>query len=188
MEIVKAVQEWSSVISAVLSLSVVGLLVTIVREKLSIHEERLKLAREENEKLKQDVRKVGASLGIEEFKEKTSSVKIRDVGENFSGKIAGRDINESISNIGEALSNIKEQINNTQQTINQHFGERGGGSAYEYDLDYVFERPPEKRLESFRSKIRTRVQAGWEFYSATSDYNGTDGMILLFRRAEQPER
>src|SRR5690606_9549147 len=90
MDIIKAVQDWSSVISAILSLSVVGILVTIVREKFSINEERLKLVKEENEKLKQDVKKVGAFLGVEEFKDKPAGVNIRDIGDNFEGKIAGR--------------------------------------------------------------------------------------------------
>ena len=61
----KLIQEWSSVVSAIFSLGVIGLTVTIVREKLSIHADRLNLAREENEKLQKDVRKVGASLGID---------------------------------------------------------------------------------------------------------------------------
>lgn len=178
MDIIKAVQDWSSVISAILSLSVVGILVTIVREKFSINEERLKLVKEENEKLKQDVKKVGAFLGIEEFKDKPAGVNIRDIGDNFEGKIAGRDINESIKNIGEVLSKIDNHINNTQPTI----GAQGSGLKYEYDLDYIFDVSPDDRLKSFRSKIKEHVQAGWEFLSATADYRGIDGMILIFRR------
>lgn len=96
-------------------------------------------------------------------------VNIRDIGDNFSGKIVGRDLNETVNNIGQAVSNIQKAIIG---------GEPRG--KYEFTLDNVFER--QNRDVVFKERVNQYESEGWSLFGVTSDYNGTDAMILIFRR------
>lgn len=199
-EILSAIQPWTAALASILSLGALGFILKVhsqlkdvyaqrveaVKEKAAVIEERLKSTEEELkrlEKINDNVNTIGASLGIESFKEQLPpGVTIRDIGDNFSGKIAGRDINEVLNRIGKVIDNSEKNIERLVDNSNRFFTSAIDDRSFEYTMDFMFERGTTRIRETFNEKIRTYNEGGWGFYGITSDYNGTDGCILIFRR------
>lgn len=69
MDILNQLKEWASVISATLSLAVLGLIISLFREKFGLLEERLKFSEDEKkrlEKINDDLKKIGSAVGVKE--------------------------------------------------------------------------------------------------------------------------
>ncbi len=60
------------------------------------------------------IQKIGLTLGVKGFEEQveggSSSVKTGKIGKGFKGKIAGRDINETLNDIKESVDKSSRQI------------------------------------------------------------------------------
>ncbi len=198
------IQHYAAVISSILSLAALGFILRLssqmkeiysqrveaAKDRSSVLEERLKLAEEERKRLEainSKVTRIGASLGIEEFKEELrSGVVIRDIGDNFSGKIAGRDIIDTINEIGkkvdQSVQNVDKLIDQADKFINT-VGE--DGSIYEYRLDILYRRRLQEIETEFRNKAETYSNEGWTFCGIAAAYETIDGCILIFRRARR---
>jgi hypothetical protein len=196
-----SIQPYATVISSVLSLAALGFILRLssqmkdiygqrveaAKDRSSVLEERLKLAEEERkrvESINSKVTRIGASLGIEEFKEELrSGVSIRDIGDNFSGKIAGRDIIDTINEIGKKIDqstqNVDKLIDQSDKFINS-LGE--DGAEYEYRIDFIYRRRPQEIEEEFRRKAETLFNEGWTFCGIAAAYDIFDGCILIFRQ------
>ena len=200
-EFLTTLQPWTSAFASLLSLGALGFIlrvqsqlkdvyaqrVEVAKDQAAIIEERLKATEAELkrlEKINDGVNTIGASLGIEEFQDKVpAGVSIRDVGDNFSGKIAGRDINDVLNEIGESISNNEKNIGQILNNSNKLFASFSGNGPFEYRLDFLYERGLERISQSFNDKLRSYSEQGWNFYGISSDYNGTDGCLLVFRRS-----
>ncbi len=104
-------------------------------------------------------------------------------GASVSGsKLAGRDINEVLNEIGgivdNSSKNIERLVDNSQHFIDSASNEL----SYEYRIDFVFERGLQELQDSLMRKIDQQRREGWSFHSVSSDYQGTDGCLLVFRR------
>jgi hypothetical protein len=202
---ITAVKEWSGTIAAFVNVAVIGMLLKImnevrvtysirldaIRDQNAVIQERLNLAEDEKtrlEKINTDLQKIGATLGIEEFKkEASSSVSVRDIGDNFSGKIAGRDIVDTINKrIGQLVeSGNKEFKEYVDKSTKQIAATVESPFSHDYRIEFMFERGSDRMQTSFRKIVSEYAKRGWTFHGITSDYNGTDGAILVFRRPRQ---
>lgn len=97
-------------------------------------------------------------------------------GSNVSGnaKIAGRDINETISNIQSAVQEIKDSV------VNQH------GLLDDGKMDYLVIVAKNKNWHIYEKEMLVRIKGfikqGWRPYSISSDYKGIEGGVVLFVR------
>jgi len=133
-----SIQPYTTIITSVFSLAALGFILRLsqkqaaaikeqtvaIKERASVLEERLKLAEEEIERkdsiIDLKVTKIGANIGIEEFKrELQSGVAVGQIGNDFRGKIAGRDINEAINKLGNKIdrstSNLDKLVDQSQK-------------------------------------------------------------------------
>lgn len=196
-----SIQPYTALISSVLSLAALGFILRLssqmkqvydqrveaAKDRSSVLEERLRLAEEEKkrvESINSKVTQIGATLGIEEFKkELQSGVSIRDVGDNFSGKIAGRDIIDTINDIrkkvDQSTQNVDKLVDQSDKFINS-LGE--DGVAYEYRIDFLYKRRGPEIEEEFKRKTAGHSNEGWAFCGIAAAYEIFDGCILIFRR------
>ncbi|MCY1234120.1 hypothetical protein D3C87_142860 [compost metagenome] len=98
-----------------------------------------------------------------------------DINGNVGGDVAGRDINKNIQNIQEAISEIKDSVVHQN---NQFVKETN-------DTDYLIHTIYE-RGEEIKTAITTVIthwqDQGWILKHFSSDYNGMDGIFLIFSK------
>lgn len=219
MNILTSLQPWFSAISPLISLGVIVLILRItkhmrnlykdrldaVKEKSLVMEERLKLAEDELSRIRdinKDLKKIGASLGIEDFKNQLEpGVSIRDIGDNFSGKIAGRDINELINDIGKMVDNSNDNIKNeigeflkkSQEYYQKYcdmstklYVQQDTPISKTYKLETLFSRG-ETLQKDFDNAIARNASEGWIFHTITCDYRGMEGCLLVFKKTAGSE-
>ena len=128
-----------------------------------------------------------------------------DVGNSTFGdnvKLAGRDINETIQNIRNDIQNLKDEVT-TQSTIIDHalanlatMGRDLNGLVLRAEkgdeeiFDYLFNTIHNRFYDSGENRVTRAIENvinhwrdnGWKFVSFTSDYQGIDGLVLLFSR------
>ena len=108
-----------------------------------------------------------------------SSVDIQ--GSNIDGDVAGRDINKSIQNIKDAVSDIKDSVIHQNNQIRQVIGDTGDN---DYLINTIYERgnnitaPIERVIQYWQRR-------GWTLKHFSSDYQGMDGIYLIFSRPMQ---
>ena len=122
-------------------------------------------------------------------KEETSSVGIDSSTVGPNARIAGRDINETIENMRAELAEIRGSVVNQYQILQETIGEQhqvGPIAASDYLINVVFERGEQIR-EAIDSVLKRWEPDGWRLASLSSDYNGTDGVMLLFKRPSRLE-
>jgi hypothetical protein len=167
--------------------------VDAVKEKAAVIEERLRLAQDELtrlEKISEGVTKIGASLGIKEFRDElASSVSTGDIGDNFSGKIAGHDINEVVQQIEKMVTqsrdNIQDYIDRSTNYVDataDMLTRADIPGAYQYTIDSLYAHPGDQLRTEFQTMLSRYAEEGWSFYGLTADYRGTEGCVLVFRR------
>lgn len=101
-----------------------------------------------------------------------------------NAKVAGRDINETINNIQgqlQALGNLvsKEGAKIDSIVAYQHELQH---VAFEYLLNTIYERSVSDVQEAISRVVSTWESQGWSLVGLTSDYQGMDGIFLLFKR------
>ena len=197
VQLVNNLQPYATVITALLSLTVLGFIIRLFIQTREIYNQRVTLAKEQTdflkerldtvsdelkrvEKINSDVTKIGASLGVEGFKDEHSTgVQIGDVSGEISGKIAGRDINEIVNEIEELIDNRNQNI---EELINRSNNYITGVVREPTYNDYFAEVIYHRSDTDIRDAIQSRNRDGWIFCSIAADYNALDGAILIFRR------
>lgn len=128
-ELLSKIQPYATIITSILSLAALTFIINLmkqvselfnqrveaIKDRASILEERLKLREDEIKRLEDvnfKVTKIGANLGIEEFKKELSSGVIigGNIGEGFAGQIAGRDIIGTINEIGKRVEENSQYL------------------------------------------------------------------------------
>jgi hypothetical protein len=111
----------------------------------------------------------------------TSQSNVEAQGNKFgnNAKIAGRDINEtieklegSISNIQEAVINQNQYLSNLQKTVKQK----------SFLINTIYQRSHTDIEQALDSTISKRLQEGWSLAGFSSDYQGMDGIFLVFEK------
>ena len=202
MGLLNDIQPIITIISSLISIGILGFILKLsnqikelyqqrieaIKDKASVTEERLKFAEEKLNKMDNmhdDITKIGANLGIEDFVNKLPpGVSIGGgIGDYFSGKIAGRDINDFLTQIGKQIDNsensIQEYIDKSTKVISS---EQINPKAYKYTIDFLFARGHEKIQKDFSYMVSRYANNGWIFHGISSDYNGTDGCLLVFKK------
>lgn len=99
------------------------------------------------------------------------------------GDIAGRDINKNIQNIEREILEIKNSVVHQNNKIEQIIG---SNSDNDYVINTIFERGLEKRLHDSISRIiKFWHNKGWTLKHFCSDYQGMDGLFLIFEKPKQ---
>jgi hypothetical protein len=138
-----------------------------------------------------DVLKVlaGALLGAAEPKVDTAvsagSTGVEAAGARFGdhAKVAGRDINETIENLRSDVANIKDAVINQYPALARAVEEVAGlDQRQDFLINTLFERGTDRLADAFDTVVRRWTSEGWQFRSMSSDYQGMDGVFVLFSR------
>jgi len=98
----------------------------------------------------------------------------------IKGDVAGRDINKNIQNIESAISEIKDSVVHQNNKIEQIVGVN---SDNDYVINTVYDR--NQMCDGISRVIKFWHNKGWTLKHFCSDYNGMDGLFLIF---EKPKR
>lgn len=106
-----------------------------------------------------------------------------------NAKLAGRDINETISNIQAKVDNLQEVLRNSQSTLKvvaSNLSNSKQHNRFSYLINTIYSRQLEETGRELNEVIRRWENGGWQLISLSSDFQGMDGIFLLFQKAEQP--
>lgn len=106
-------------------------------------------------------------------KDSSANVDSSTLGDN--NKIAGRDINEFIKKIESDLTEIK----------NARFASSEKPNESDYLIHHFFER--NNYQEKFEEIITAHEKEDWKFKFMTSDFQGTDGIFLIFEKPKEKQ-
>jgi hypothetical protein len=224
-QIITSVAPYAAILSSVLSVAALGFIlrlssqirdvyndrISAAQDRNSVLEERLKLAEDKVEQIKSvdlKVTKVGAALGLDQFKEELrQGVIIRDIGDNFSGKIAGRDLIDTINRLGDQIGEYNQVVNNHKQEVGKIVSESAGlskgvvqlcqevikqmrieGDLHQYLIEMVFDRNPDAISKSLNALVHKYAETPWRLYAIVPAYQALDGCAVILRRPLKTER
>ena len=120
----------------------------------------------------------------EKTPKKFSSAEVTESTFGDNTKIAGRDINETINNIEGKLDSLGDIISKESANIDKLvlYQQRDEAESYEYLLNTIYERQLSEIQSAISKVIQEWESQGWRLVSLTSDYQGMDGIFLLFKR------
>ena len=129
----------------------------------------------------------GYLFGTKEKEKKTKEVSSGEVTDSTFGdnaKIAGRDINETITNIQGKLDSLGDIISKESAKMDKMilYQQRNQTESYEYLLNTIYERQLSGCQLAISRVIKEWESQGWQLMGLTSDYQGVDGIFLLFKR------
>jgi len=97
--------------------------------------------------------------------------------------IIGTDINETVNNINAKVQELGKLLSQETAKIDRLVAVQDTQSTpMEYLINTVYERPTERAGEAIRTVVSRWVAEGWTFKGMSSDYQGIDGVFLLFER------
>jgi hypothetical protein len=101
-----------------------------------------------------------------------------------NAKLAGRDINETIERLQSEVTNIKDAVVNQYPTLVRAIDAltESDEKAEDYVINTLFERGAESLAEGFGEVVGRWQSEGWRLRHVTSDYQGMDGVTLVFSR------
>ena len=129
----------------------------------------------------------GYLFGSTEKEKTTPEGSVADASNSTFGdnaKVAGRDINETINNIQgqlQALGNLVSKEGAKIDSIVAYQQDLQHG-AFEYLLNTIYERSMKDTQQAISKVVSTWALQGWSLVGLTSDYQGMDGIFLLFKR------
>jgi hypothetical protein len=108
-----------------------------------------------------------------------SSVDAKGATFGDAAKIAGRDINETIERLHSDVANIKDAVIHQNQTVASVLGLDQGADLL---LNTIYERDPVQVSAAIESVAQHWQGEGWTLRHFSSDYQGMDGIYLVFSR------
>lgn len=184
-QIITTIAPYAAILGSALSVTALGFIlklssqiravykdrISAAQDRNTVLEERLKLAEDKLDQIKDvdlKVTKVGAALGLDQFKEELrQGVNIRYIGDNFSGKIAGRDLIDTINKLGDQIGEYNQVVNNHKQEVGKIVGDSANvataaaqlcqgvlkqmrleGDLYQFRIEMIFERSPDRITKS----------------------------------------
>lgn len=111
-------------------------------------------------------------------------------GANFgdNARVAGRDLNETVNNINARVQELGEILSQEGLKIDRLVAsqETTRSSSMNYLVNTLYERGMEKTREAMTTVVEHWESEGWKLTSMSSDYQGADGIFLLFERPSNP--
>jgi hypothetical protein len=109
-----------------------------------------------------------------------SSVAVDSSDVGAGAKIAGRDINETIQNLRAEVANIDKLV----QKMNSNVHQSVESGSDDYLINTIYGRG-DRMFNEISEGIQHWEGQGWQFKQLSSDYQGMDGVFLVFRRTPQ---
>jgi hypothetical protein len=131
--------------------------------------------------LQLDIKKLGVGLGVEGFEEKVSGNQKIDVS-GSNNKVAGRDLIEKLDKLHTDFAEIQQSISHDHRAISNYFKGDGVFGPKSYIINTVYERGGERIAGAMGSIVDYWTRDGWKLEFFSSDYNGMDGIFLIFSR------
>lgn len=100
-------------------------------------------------------------------------------GGSVTGDVAGHDINKNIQNIREAISKIEGSIVHQNNQIKQFTGDK---SDNDFLINTIYERG-NNIIEPIARVVQHWHDKGWRLKHFSSDYQGMDGIFLVFTKS-----
>ena len=128
---------------------------------------------------------VGVLIGTSSTKLSKKKSKMGSTIDNSGinhGEIAGRDINKNIQNIEKAISEIRDSV--IHQNVNSE-QISDGDLEKDYLINTIYERAHERQYSGIAKALRHWSNEGWTLKHFSSDYNGMDGLFLIFERPKE---
>lgn len=124
----------------------------------------------------------GSSRIVMKKNNTNSSANIQD--SSIDGDVAGRDMNKSIQNIKDTVSDIKDSVIHQNTQISKTIRDP---SENDYIINTIYDRG-ENITAALKRTIQYWQQDGWTLKHFSSDYNGMDGIYLIFSRPMQGDQ
>lgn len=128
-------------------------------------------------------------FGLKDLKEKEKSSSVDASSSNFgdNAKLAGRDINETIEKMETDVANIKDAVFNQFSNIQQVLSDQSKkNEGKDYLVNTIYERG-QGMPQEINSVINHWSEYGWSLKTLSSDFQGMDGIFLVFERERQNE-
>lgn len=131
----------------------------------------------------------GANL--ESGSTESNESRVDAAGANFgdNARVAGRDLNETVNNIHAQVEALNRLLSQETLKIDRFIMQqevRRNGSMH-YLVNTLTQRLFQDLQESMNIVVKNWESQGWKLVNITSDYQGTDGVILLFERPAAPD-
>lgn len=106
-------------------------------------------------------------------------------------KVAGRDINEIIENMQGTIENMRGEVSQIRDSvINQYSNIETAltniapsrEQVFDYLINTIYERGSDRMTTAVEKVVNTWQSEGWTLSFFSSDYQGVDGVFLLFTR------
>ncbi|MXS86339.1 hypothetical protein ABO04_10660 [Nitrosomonas sp. HPC101] len=111
-------------------------------------------------------------------------------GANFgdNARVVGRDLNETVNNINARVQELGEILSQEGAKIDRLVAlqETARADSMSYLVNTVYERGMEQTKEAMATVVAHWESEGWKLTSMSSDYQGMDGIFLLFERPSNP--
>jgi hypothetical protein len=122
-----------------------------------------------------------ATKGAEKASKSSGGVSVAGSSVENSN-IVGRDyFNQVIEKLEAEVANVRDAVIKQSTTFQQFMESDSSASSTEYLINTVYERQ-ERVAEGVERVLRRWTGEGWKLVSMTSDYQGMDGVMLLFSR------
>lgn len=113
-------------------------------------------------------------------------------GANFGDntRVAGRDINETVNNISARVQELGKILSQESVKIDRLIASNESRVSHpaEYLINTIYERGLDRAGSSMDKVIARWESEGWRFMGLSSDYQGMDGVFLLFKRPSKEGR
>lgn len=101
-------------------------------------------------------------------------------------KLAGRDINETVNNMNAKVQELGTLLAQESGKIDHLIATQDKESVpREYLINSIYERQFQDQESAIQSVADRWANEGWHLKGVTSDYQGVDGMLLLFERPSE---
>lgn len=126
----------------------------------------------------------GASTDSRPSQSGSSSVDASASTFGDNAQVAGRDINETINNINAQVKELGQLLAKEGAQIDRLVASEKNRAprAMDYLLNTVYERGLDRAGDAIGMVISHWESKGWKLMGMTSDYQGMDGIFLLFER------
>lgn len=142
---------------------------------------------------------VGASAAFTSSDKKSEGTNVGEgatqIGSN--NKMAGRDINETIENMQGNIENMRSEISQIKDSVVNQYTEIENSLSsispkedvvLDYLINTIYERGSDDMTKAIGKVVSTRQIQGWKFSHLSSDYQGMDGVILVFTKPSESNR
>lgn len=118
---------------------------------------------------------------IAESESNSSAVDASGSSFGDGARVAGRDINETVNNINAQVQELGKLLSDQKSKIDRIYTSESG-QTYEYLVNTVYTKQLNDIAREMNIIVNRWESEGWRLLGMSADYQGMDGIFLLFRR------